>query len=93
MTITEHRENVLTGNEDDILDFYFFTCSKTDQFLSQSEELQVKLRILDANILKFGVDVPWFSHHFAAQSHQELNNGDKKICYTSIILDSLIHLD
>ena len=45
---------------------FYFTCSKTDQFLSQAEELQVRFRILDANILRFGVSVPWFSHHFAA---------------------------
>jgi hypothetical protein len=43
----------------------FFTCSKTDQFLSQAEELQVRLKILAANFLRFGVLVPWFSHHFA----------------------------
>jgi len=35
-----------------------FTCSKTDQFLSQADELQVKFRILEANFLKFGVLVP-----------------------------------
>jgi hypothetical protein len=44
------------------------TCLKTDQFLSQADELQVKFRILDANFLRFGVLVPWFSHHFAEKS-------------------------
>jgi len=34
------------------------TCSNTDQFLSQPEKLQVKFRILEANVLRFGVPVP-----------------------------------
>jgi hypothetical protein len=72
-----------------------FTCSKTDQFLSQADELQVKFRILEANFLRFGVLVPWFSHHFAAET---INNYTMFIVKAIIInlifmLDSLIHLD
>jgi hypothetical protein len=36
----------------------FHTCSNTDQFLSQAEELHVKLKILIANILRIGAPVP-----------------------------------
>ena len=34
------------------------TCSNTDQFLSQAEELHVKFKIFIANSLRFGVQVP-----------------------------------
>jgi hypothetical protein len=46
--------------------FLCYTCSNVLQFLSQTEELHVKPRILATNSLRFGALLPWFSHHLAS---------------------------
>ena len=46
--------------------FLSYTCSNVLQFLSKTEELHVKPRILATNSLRFGALLPWFSHHLAS---------------------------